>query len=543
MYVLARRRFIGARGNPRRIAATITDLVDQWISFLDNGCRRQPRQRGVKQHFAAQPLSPPSSDRPVQGRTPLSSCKRKGESLEQGEAKRTHIVFKDEPNDHEEHMDASRNWKQEDAGSDSHGSELIVDDDSKAMSWSPPSIRSRRSRRTTRWSVSVPSPPSPSSTRKEVAADLATVDVAPGTLSDLVQQQDSSRKTKYRKFKAQILDQEQRITALEQQAAERLAAITDLEAKHSKMLDGLSLEVNMMQTWPQSRTGATWEKELMDKVKTAMDEEGRALSHEFSVKMSQQKDSIEQLVGEHSQRQEKATSRLKGQLTQTGQSIEGILDRFQLNHHGDMAKLRSIVAAQASVIEEQGRLMAEMKEQISKLTEKQEDKSVKDDGVADVVRSKRASTHRLQQAGNSSRKQPTPAMTVRPASQPPSERPSGGSTPITALSPPVSRPLTPRSVTPTGTPPIDMEKPPVGISPSDPHPPPRRSYQPDPFEHRTRWSKSRPKKPKRKPESGYCCGLCDEPPAALASVGSWFTGMMTMIMAGMSMACCAAALR
>ena len=88
-----------------------------------------------------------------------------------------------------------------------------------------------------------------------------------------------------------------------------------------------------------------------------------------------------------------------------------------------------------------------------------------------------------------------------------------------------------------------MEKPPVGISPSDPHPPPRRSYQPDPFEHRTRWSKSRPKKPKRKPESGYCCGLCDEPPAALASVGSWFTGMMTMIMAGMSMACCAAALR
>jgi len=380
MYVLARRRFIGARGNPRRIAATITDLVDQWISFLDNGCRRQPRQRGVKQHFAAQPLSPPSSDRPVQGRTPLSSCKRKGESLEQGEAKRTHIVFKDEPNDHEEHMDASRNWKQEDAGSDSHGSELIVDDDSKAMSWSPPSIRSRRSRRTTRWSVSVPSPPSPSSTRKEVAADLATVDVAPGTLSDLVQQQDSSRKTKYRKFKAQILDQEQRITALEQQAAERLAAITDLEAKHSKMLDGLSLEVNMMQTWPQSRTGATWEKELMDKVKTAMDEEGRALSHEFSVKMSQQKDSIEQLVGEHSQRQEKATSRLKGQLTQTGQSIEGILDRFQLNHHGDMAKLRSIVAAQASVIEEQGRLMAEMKEQISKLTEKQEDKSVKDDG-------------------------------------------------------------------------------------------------------------------------------------------------------------------
>ena len=140
---------------------------------------------------------------------------------------------------------------------------------------------------------------------------------------------------------------------------------------------------------------------------------------------------------------------------------------------------------------------------------------------------------------------PTPGMIARPASQPPSERPSGRSTPRSALSPPASRPLTPRSVTPAGTPPIiDMEeKPPVGISPSDPHPPPRRSYQPDPFEHRTRWSKKRPKKPKPKPESGYCCGVCDEPPAALATVGAWLTGTMTMIMAGMSMACCAAALR
>lgn len=132
---------------------------------------------------------------------------------------------------------------------------------------------------------------------------------------------------------------------------------------------------------------------------------------------------------------------------------------------------------------------------------------------------------------------PAPAMAARPASQP---QTSGRNTPIAALSPPASpQPQTPRRTTPTATTPVDLEKPPVGISPST-HPPPRRSYQPDPFEHRTRWSMSGPK---HTAESGYCCGLCDEQPVMLALCGSWLTGTMTALLAGVSMACCAAALR
>jgi hypothetical protein len=131
---------------------------------------------------------------------------------------------------------------------------------------------------------------------------------------------------------------------------------------------------------------------------------------------------------------------------------------------------------------------------------------------------------------------PTPVMVARPASQP---QTSGGNTPIAALSPLASRPQIPRCTTPTATTPVDLEKPPIAISPST-HPPPMRSYQPDPFEHRTRWSMSGPK---HTADSGYCCGLCDEQPVVLALCGSWLTGTMTALLAGLSMACCAAALR
>jgi hypothetical protein len=135
---------------------------------------------------------------------------------------------------------------------------------------------------------------------------------------------------------------------------------------------------------------------------------------------------------------------------------------------------------------------------------------------------------------------PAPAMVSRPSSHPPTERSSGRNTPIEiTLSPPVSQPHTPTTPTPTEAPHLASEKPPMVISPST-RPPPRRGYQPDPFEHRTRWSRSRPK---HKADSGYCCGLCDEPPETLALCGSWLTGTMTALLAGASMACCAAALR
>lgn len=135
---------------------------------------------------------------------------------------------------------------------------------------------------------------------------------------------------------------------------------------------------------------------------------------------------------------------------------------------------------------------------------------------------------------------PAPAMVCRPASRPPSWTTSGGNTPFDITrSPPASQPHTPTTWTPTETPPLFLDKPRRGISP-DARPPPRREYEPDPFEHRTRWSKARPK---RKADSGYCCGLCKEPPETLGVCGSWLTGTMTALLTGFSMACCAAALR
>ena len=131
---------------------------------------------------------------------------------------------------------------------------------------------------------------------------------------------------------------------------------------------------------------------------------------------------------------------------------------------------------------------------------------------------------------------PAAAMVCLPASHPSTPATSSGrNTPIVVVSPPPSRPLTPGATTPY----TDPEKPPVAISPST-RPPPRRSYEVDPFEHRTRWSMA---KPKHQGESGYCFGTCDEPPTMLSLCGSWVTGVGTMLLAGASMTCCAAALR
>lgn len=120
---------------------------------------------------------------------------------------------------------------------------------------------------------------------------------------------------------------------------------------------------------------------------------------------------------------------------------------------------------------------------------------------------------------------PAPAMVASHSS-----RDGFGGSRTASLSTPSSQPCTPTTEPATE---------PVAISPSL-RPTPRRVWTPDVFANRTRWSKA---KTKRAADRGYCCGLCDERPEALALCGSWLTGTITPLVAGISMACCAAALK
>jgi hypothetical protein len=101
---------------------------------------------------------------------------------------------------------------------------------------------------------------------------------------------------------------------------------------------------------------------------------------------------------------------------------------------------------------------------------------------------------------------------------------------------PPSSPCTPTA--PSPAPSVQAGKQPVP-SPLSTRPPPRRVWQPDAFENRTRWTMRRSK---HKAYAGYCCGLCDEKPVVIDMCGGWLTGVMTTFLAGATTACCAAAL-
>jgi chromosome segregation ATPase len=177
----------------------------------------------------------------------------------------------------------------------------------------------------------------------------------------LVEKRHVRYKAKHDKLKFRSAGHKQRLEHLEQQAEDIQEAIAAMGSELASDTGDVS-------------------QQLVDKIKSMVKDQVRLTWQGAALEMAHKKrdmdnmlhDQDRQLVDLRTQveRQERASASHK-QVKDTAQKMGELLDRQHLNQQREMENLRATVAAQASIIKEQGKHIAQMRQQICGLTEKQ----------------------------------------------------------------------------------------------------------------------------------------------------------------------------
>lgn len=393
-FVSARRNYLQQHPQLTGHATTLTNIVDNWIAFVDSQPTNQPaKSRDLPLPQATKKLdghldtvgSGPSTATVDSTATP-NSRKRKAPSLESSNAKKRQTPAKKRGQGVQRDADATP-VKREERGK-SEESSLFVEDSPKALERSDLESHTKK--------ISHPqSPPmssshsSPSSQRNKLADESSVsgtgLEQRFEKLSKLVAKRHVRYNARYDRLKFRSANPKQRLDSMEREAIDSKALWADMQGQLSRLSDELA-EEREIQKLLQSSTNniqtrfednGEFFQRLVDKTKAIVKDQvrltwqGAALevAHKMRDMNSMYQEQNRQIVDLQARKERQEMAGVsRDEVKETAQKIEETLDKEYLIQQRGMERLHKTVAAQAAVIEEQGKELAEMRRQISKLT-------------------------------------------------------------------------------------------------------------------------------------------------------------------------------
>lgn len=265
----------------------------------------------------------------------------------------------------------------------SEESSLFVEDSPKAVEESRPESHTKNSHPQLSSTSSFPS--SPSSQRNKLADEPSGSSTGLEKLSKLVAKRHARYNARYDRLKFRSVGHKQRLDGLERKATDTKALWADMQGQLNRLSDKLA-EEREIQKLLQSSTNniktrfednGEFFQRLVDKINAIVKDQVRLTWQGAALEVAHKMRDMNSVYQEQNrqvadlrartERQERAGVS-RDEVNEMARKIEEALDKEYLVQQRGMDRLLDTVAAQATVIEEQGKELAEMRRQISKMT-------------------------------------------------------------------------------------------------------------------------------------------------------------------------------